>query len=79
MTWCIDQVKTIVHTITCPRAGGCSRLNRDAPILLFLKEVHGRSAMMNLTHFVGLPGVIEHAFGHRGFTRVDMGTNPKIA
>jgi hypothetical protein len=64
----VDQVDGVVT----PHAGGSSRRDGDATLLLLLHPVHGGCALMNLADLVVDAGVEQDPLGGRGFARVDM-------
>jgi len=55
-----------------PFAGGGSRRNRNAALLLLLHPIHGGSALMDFAQFMGTPRVIKDALGRGGLTGIDM-------
>ena len=64
----VDDVDAVLFPEAGRRRGG----DGDPALLLLLHPVHHRGALVNLTHLVGAPGVIEDPFGRRRLTRVDM-------
>ena len=50
----------------------------DAAFLFLLHPVHGRGAVMYLADFVVHAGIEQNAFGGRGLTSVNMGTDADI-
>src|SRR5204863_4245582 len=62
-----------------PEAGGGRRRDRDAPLLLLLHPVHGRSAVVHLTDLVVHTGVVEDALGRRRLAGVDVSRDTDIA
>ena len=75
VAWCINDIDTVV----VPEAGGSSRRNRDATLLLLFHPVHCGCAIMNFADFVRLTGVEKNALGGRGFTGVDMRHDTDVA
>ena len=71
----IDDVDPVVG----PLAGGRGRRDRDAALLLLLHPVHGRGALVDLAHLVGLAGVVEDALGRRRLARIDVGHDPDVS
>ena len=68
-----------VDPVVAPRAGGGSRCDGDAALLLLDHPVHGGGAFVDLTDLVVAPRVIEDALGRGGLARVDVGHDPDIA
>ena len=68
-----------IDTSSLPEAGGCSRLNGDAALLLLSHEVHRRSAIVRLTDLVVLAGVVQDAFGGRGLACIDVSHDANIS
>src|SRR5205085_12372975 len=62
-----------------PEAGRRGRGDRDAPLLLLLHPVHGRSAVVHLADLVVHAGVIEDALGRRRLAGVDVSRDTDIA
>ncbi len=61
------------------KAGGGSRGDRDAALLLLLHPVHGRSAVVHFTDLVVHTGVEKNTLGGRGLASVDVRRNADIA
>ena len=68
-----------IDAIVAPEAGGGSRRDRDAALLLLHHPVHRRSAFVHLTNFVIDAGVEEHALSGGGFAGIDVGHDADIA
>ena len=62
-----------------PEAGGGSRLNGYAALLLLDHPVHGGGTVVDLTDLVGLAGVVQDALGRGGLTGVDVGHDADVA
>ena len=62
-----------------PKTSRGGRGDRNTTFLLLLHPIHGRRAIMHLTDLMRLTGIIEHAFGRRRFTRIDMRHDADIA
>ena len=71
----VDDVDAVIG----PLAGGRGRRDRDAALLLLLHPVHGRGALVDLAHLVGLAGVVEDALGRRRLARIDVGHDPDVS
>src|SRR4029077_6672828 len=68
-----------VQTLAVPERGGRSRRDGDAALLLLLHPVHRRGTFVHFADLVALAGVIEDAFGGRGFAGVDMRHDTEVA
>ena len=75
----VDQVDRVRFAMVLPWAGSRGRLNRDATLLLFLKEVHRRGAFMHFANLVTLAGVVQDTLSDGGFASVDMGANADVS
>jgi hypothetical protein len=69
--------EVVAHAL--PEAGGCSRRDRDAALLLLFHPVHGRCAVMHFANLVIDAGVIQHAFGRCGLACVDVSGDADVA
>jgi hypothetical protein len=61
-----------------PRTGGSSRGNGDSPLLFLFHPIHGSSALVNLTNFVGLSSVVEDTLGRGGFAGINVGHDTDV-
>ena len=61
-----------------PLAGGCSRRDRDAALLLLDHPVHDCGTLVHLADLVGLAGVVEDPLGRGGLARVDVRHDPDV-
>ena len=70
----IDVARRVddVDAVALPEAGGRSRRDGDAALLLLLHPVHGGSAVVGFTDLVRFPRIEQDAFGCRCFTGVDV-------
>ena len=75
----VDQVDLVGPPAKLPWAARGCGLDRDAPLLLLLEEVHGGGALVHLADLVAAAGVVEDALRHRGLARVDVGTDADVA
>ena len=62
-----------------PKAGGSSRRNGNAALLLLNHPVHGSCTLVNLTDLVGLAGVVEDALGRGGLAGIDVCHDTDVA
>ena len=62
-----------------PEAGGCSRGDGYATLLLLLHPVHGRGTLMGLAELVVDTGVEQNTFRSRGLAGVDMSHDTDIS
>ena len=67
-----------VDSVAAPLGSCCRRGDRDPALLLLDHPVHGRGALVDLTHLVDAAGVEEDALGRRGLARVDVGHDPDV-
>jgi hypothetical protein len=65
-----------VHAL--PEAGGGSRRDGDAALLLLLHPVHGGGAVVHLTDLVVHAGVEQDALGRGGLAGVDVREIPML-
>ena len=70
----VDDVDAMVP----PDAGGGSRRDGDAALLLLHHPVHLGRALVDLADLVGLAGVVEDALGRGRLARVDVGHDPDV-
>ena len=75
----VDQVDLVIIATEGVRASGCSTLDGDAALLLFLQTVHGGGAFVHFTDLVDLACVEEDALGDGGLASVDVGADADIA
>src|SRR6185437_1517438 len=61
-----------VEALFFPERGRRGRRDRDAPLLLLLHEIHGRSAIVHFADLVALAGVIEDPLGRRRLAGIDV-------
>jgi len=71
-----EFIKLTIHA--SPKACRRGRCNRDTALLFLLHPIHGGSAVVNLSYFVGDAGVEQNAFGGSSFTGIDVGANSDI-
>src|SRR5690606_17273904 len=71
----VDQV----DRVTTPGCRNRRRGDRDPALALLLHPVGRRGPLMYLTDPVNFAGVVEHTFGCRGLTRINVRDNPDIA
>jgi hypothetical protein len=71
----VNDIKTVI----APECRGRRRLDRDPSFLLLGHEVHRRIAVIDITHLVDGPGVIQDTLGRCGLTGVNMRDDPEIA
>ena len=70
----IDQVEFIA----LPLKVGGRRSNGDSTFLLFLHEIHGGLAIMNLTKLVDLAADLQHPLCDGGLAAIDVGYDPDV-
>ena len=75
----VDQIDLVIIATEGVRASGCSTLDGDAALLLFLQAVHGGGAFMHFTDLVDLACVEKNALSDGGLTSVDVGADSDIA
>ena len=75
VAWRVDDVEALA----VPEAGGGSRRDGDAALLLLLHEIHGRGAVVHLADLVGLARVVEDPLGRRGLPGIDVGHDAEVA
>jgi hypothetical protein len=68
-----------IDPVALPLCGGRSRSDGNSAFLFLSHPVHGRRAVVDLTDFVGLPGIKENTLRRRRFPGVDMSHNPYVA
>jgi hypothetical protein len=78
----VDDVDAVfvegqVHAL--PEAGGGSRGDRDAALLLLLHPVHRGGAVVHFTDLVVHTGVEQDALGRRGLAGVDVRRDADVA
>jgi hypothetical protein len=78
VTWGVNDVDSVLLVLEIPKTSRRSRSNRDAALLFLLHPIHGGSAVVNLSYFVGDAGVEQNAFGGSSFTGIDVGANSDI-
>ena len=71
----IDDIDSMVP----PKAGGGSRGDGDASLLLLLHPIHGGGTFIHLTDLVRNSRIIENPFRRGRFTRINMGHDAYIA
>jgi hypothetical protein len=75
MTGSVNNIDRVV----APIAGSDRRGDRDAPLLLLDHPVHGGLAVMDFSHLVHAPGVIEDPFGDRRLPCINVGNDTDVA
>jgi hypothetical protein len=75
VTGCVNQV----DLVTLPGTGNGRRCDGDPALLFLFHEVHGGLSVVDFTHFAVCSGKKKDSFGNRGFTGIDMGSNPDIS
>src|SRR6185436_11312443 len=62
-----------------PEAGGGSRRDGDAALLLLLHPVHGRGAVVDFADLMRLAGVVEDALGRGRLAGIDVRHDADVA
>jgi hypothetical protein len=68
----INNINPMFDTCARPVTSRCGGGNRNSTLLFLLHPVHRRRAFVDFADFMRNAGVIKHALGGRGFTRVDV-------
>src|SRR5690554_3911355 len=82
VTWGIDNVDTVLGELlghARPETGRCGGGNGNPALLLLRHPVHGRGAFVGFTELMADTCVKQDPLTRRGFTSVDVGTDPDIA
>ncbi len=74
VAWGVNDVDAVLT----PEAGGSSRGDSNTTFLLLFHPVHGGSAIVGFTNFMGNAGVVKNTFGSRGFARVNVGHDTDV-
>jgi|GEM_PF-4869484 len=83
MAGSINDIDAMILPLIIPIFGrpetGCgSRSNGYAALFLLLHPIHGRTAIMNLTHPVKTPRIIEDPLSGRGLTGINVSHNADV-
>jgi len=70
----IDNIDAMIMPLT----GGSSRCDGDTALAFLLHPIHGGVAIMDLSHPVHTPRVVEDTLGRRRLARVDMGSDADV-
>ena len=75
----VDAMLGIVAVHPFPEARRRRRGDRNAALLLLLHPVHHRGAVVHFAHLVRDAGIEQDAFGGRGLTGINVGTDADVA
>jgi hypothetical protein len=64
--------------VIIPKTGSGSRGYGNTTLLLLLHPIHGGSAIMHLTNFMGTTSVIEDTLGSCGLSSIDVSHDANI-